>query len=195
MNVMMHFILWKVGLAKPKTYYSDEACKVLKKYAKNKKSLVEIGCWHGVNTKRIRSAMSSEGIFYAIDPYPAGKLGFNSAEVIAHSEVEKVLNGNIKWLKLTEQEAARNFRQKGDIRFDFIFSDAENSYEGFKVMWDVWSELLQEGGIIILANSQSVPGRGIESAGSVRFTREVILKDTRFEYLENIETFTILRKK
>ena len=67
--------------------------------------------------------------------------------------------------------------------------------EGFEVTWKAWSPLIRRGGIYILANSHATPLRRIASAGSVRFTRDVVEHDRRFETVETVETFTVLRRR
>ncbi len=194
MKVIPHFLLWRVGLAKPWTYYSEKSCETLSRYAVGKKCLAEIGCWQGVNTARLRKAMSSVGILYAVDPYEPGRFGFSAAEVIAHAELKKIRNGKLKWMKMSDLEAARTLARK-HVELDFIFSDSRNDYEGFKRTWEAWNPLLAPDGIYILANSRMETDRGGVEPGSVRFTREVILKDPRFRHREAVESFTILQKR
>ena len=194
MTVLTHFLLWNLGLAKPWTWYSAGECESLERYARGKKKLAEIGCWQGVNTRRLRSVMDSEGVLVAVDPYPPGRIGFNAAQRIAHREVGKCKNGRVRWMKMTDGEAAREIKESGEGLFDFIFSDSLNTYEGLKAAWEAWSPLAASGCVYIIANSAPAPGRGIEKAGSVVFTREVILKDSRFHLRETVETFTILER-
>ena len=195
MSVMTHFLLWYIGLASPRTFYSPAACACLERHAKGKRRLVEIGCWHGVNTLRLRRAMAPEGVLFAVDPYPAGRLGFSTAKVIARREVGKSRNGEVRWVQMTDQRAARYFEESGEPPVDVIFSDASNDYRGFEVTWEAWSPLIRRGGIYILANSHATPLRRIASAGSVRFTRDVVEHDRRFETVETVETFTVLRRR
>lgn len=195
MNNLTHYAAWCLGLAKPWTYYSEAECGLLEKYARNKKRLAEIGCWQGVNTARIRKSMSPEGMFYAVDPYPKGRLGVNFAQLIAVKEVKKIKNGTLIWVRKTDLEAASWLKSKNEASFDFVFSDSFNSYEGFKACWEAWSPLLASQGIYVLANSCTDISRKIENAGSVKFTRDVIMKDAHYEFLESAGCFTVLRKR
>ncbi len=194
MKIAAHFFLWNLGLAKPWTFYGVSECECLERYALGKKRLVEIGCWQGVNTGRLRRAMAPDGVLYAVDPYSPGRMGFNAAKIIAHREVEKNRNGKVRWLEMTDLAAAEKIKTSGEGAFDFIFSDSLNTYEGLKAAWNAWSALTAPGGIYIIANSAPAPGRGIEKAGSVAFTREIILEDSRFRLREIVETFTILER-
>lgn len=193
MTTLSHFVLWSVGLAKARTYYTAAECDCLARHAAGRKRLVEIGCWHGVNTARLRGVMAPDGVLFGIDPYRPGRLGFSAQRIIAHHEVGRVPNGTMRWMRTTDVEAARQFAAAGEPQVDFVFSDSLNTFEGFGRTWEAWSPLLAPGGIYILANSRSSPARNLESAGSARYTRDVIRRDPRFRVLEEIDTFTVLR--
>jgi predicted O-methyltransferase YrrM len=167
MRSFTHFLLWELGLADAETQTTGPERTCLEHHAQNKKTLAEIGVWHGVTTCRLRSAMSSEGILFAIDPYPVGRLGFSTAMVIAHREVSAVKNGSVEWVRDTGADAARKLRSR---TFDFVFIDGDHTYEGLRADWQGWSERVMESGIIALHDSRSTESRPIDDAGSVRFT-------------------------
>ena len=192
MRVLEHFALWTLGLAPASTMYTDDECLCLEHHAAGRRRLAEIGCWHGVNTRRLRRVMAPHGVLYAVDPYPAGQLGFSAHRIIARREVGKEANGTVRWLRMTDLQAAATLGT-GE-RFDFIFSDTLNTFEGYLAAWNAWHPLLAGGGIYVLANSRSSPTRNLEDAGSARCTREVILRDARFTVIDRVETFTVLRK-
>lgn len=194
MNVILHYFLWNLRLAKAWTWYTDEECAALEKYASGKKRLAEIGCWQGVNTARLRKSMSSKGILFAVDPYAKGRLGFNAAEKIAQHQVDRICNGSVRWMKMTDLEAAATLKKENQEPLDLIFSDSLNTYEGFQNTWNAWKGLLADGGIYVLANSHPSAQKPIENAGSVRFTRDVILKDPSFQFLDAPGCFTVLQK-
>jgi hypothetical protein len=77
---------------------------------------------------------------------------------------------------------------------DFAFIDGDHSYEGLRGDWEAWSALVAEGGVVALHDSRSCDARRIDDAGSVRFTAEVIARDSRFEVLEEVDTLTVLRR-
>jgi predicted O-methyltransferase YrrM len=192
MRVLTHFGLWSVGLAKAETQTTEAERDCLARHATGKKRLAEIGVWHGVTTCRLRKAMAADAILYAIDPYPAGRLGFSTQYVIGHREVSKVSNGSLKWIRQTGAEAARSLAGAGS--FDFVFIDGDHSYEGLQADWTAWKPLLASSGMVALHDSRSTPERPIEDAGSVRFTRNVILHDRCFEVAETVNSLTVLRR-
>jgi predicted O-methyltransferase YrrM len=192
MQVLVHFGLWRVGLAKPETQTTEAERECLGHHAAGKRRLAEIGVWHGVTTCRLRRAMAADAAIFAIDPYPPGRLGFSMHRIIAHREVSKVLNGSVHWVPKTGAEAAAGLRNSGP--FDFVFIDGDHSYEGIQADWEGWRGMLAPGGVIALHDSRSTPERPIEDAGSVRFTSEVILHDPGFTVAAEVDSLTVVIK-
>lgn len=192
MRVLAHFALWTVGLAKASTMYSNAECACLERHAAGRRRLAEIGCWHGVNTRRLRRAMAADGVLYGIDPYAPGQLGFSAHRLIARREVAQERNGTMRWLRMTDLEAARVLATEPP--FDFIFSDSLNTFEGYRATWDAWHPRLAAGGTYVLANSRSSATRDLADAGSARCTRDVILMTPGFRVVDSVDTFTVLSK-
>jgi predicted O-methyltransferase YrrM len=193
MRVLVHFALWRLGLATAETQTTIAERDCLARHASGRKRLAEIGVWHGVTTSRLRQAMAPDAILLAIDPYPAGRLGFSMPMAIARKEVSKVENGSVKWLRETAVAASSGLDRSES--FDFVFIDGEHTYEGLRADWTGWSPRLVQGGIVGLHDSRSTPQRPIDDAGSVRFTSEVILNDPRFEVVDAVDSLTMLRRK
>lgn len=137
--------------------------------------------------------MASDGVLYAVDPYPVGRLGFSAQWLIARTQVNKVPNGLLEWLRSTGVEAAHYFDANGMGPVDFVFIDGDHSYEGLRGDWEAWRKLVAPDGIIALHDSRSSGERNIEDAGSVIFTREVILHDPRFIVVDMVDTLTVMK--
>jgi len=149
---------------------------------------VEIGVWHGVTTKRLRAVMDARGVLSAVDPFPAGRLGFSMQRLIARREVEGAPNATVVWIRRRGVDAARDHEP-----VDFLFIDGDHSEEGLLGDWHAWSPLVQADGLVALHDSRSTPERPID-AGSVRVTNTVILRDPRFSVLETVDSLTVLRR-
>ena len=195
MRVLAHLILWHVGLAKAETQTTPSERECLARYAAGKKRPVEIGVWHGVTTCRLRDEMASDGVLFAVDPFPIGRLNFSAQRYIARKEVAKACNGSVRWIRLTGVRAARDYVLSGEPRPDFVFIDGDHSYEGIRSDWEAWSSLVAASGIVALHDSRSSAERQMEDIGSVVFTRKVVLQDMRFELLETVDTLTVLRRR
>ena len=194
MSVLRHFVGWKLGFARPETQTTEAERECLTAHAEGKRCLVEIGVWHGVTTCRLRAAMATAGVIYAVDPYPVGRLGLNLQRLIARTELGKIRNGRVEWVRKTAAEAAKELGTELAGRIDFVFMDGDHSYAGLKADWEGWSGLIAPGGVIALHDSRPTPGRQIDGAGSVRYTREVILLDPRYETVAEVDSLTVLRR-
>jgi predicted O-methyltransferase YrrM len=193
-RAVLQFALWRMRLAEATTQTTRFERDTLARYAKGRKRPVEIGVWQGVTTKRLRAAMAPEAELWAIDPYVVGRLGVSFPELIAHGEVDMVENGTVRWMRTTAAEAAEAWKTEGREPADFVFVDGDHSWDGISTDWNAWSGLVAPGGVIALHDSHSTPERPIDDAGSVRFTREFILKDTRFRVVEQADSLTVVER-
>ena len=190
MKVFSHYIAWTIGLAPATTQTTTSERDCLARYAAGRRRVVEIGVWHGVTTKRLRSVMHPEGVLTAVDPFPVGRLGFSVQQQIARREVASVDNGEVAWLRTTGLAAARDHST-----VDFVFIDGDHSEQGLLADWQAWSPLVEPGGVVALHDSRSTPERRIDDAGSVKVTNEVILRDARFAMVDAVDSLTVLRRR
>lgn len=191
----LHFALWVLGLVPGESATTDAERDCLARYAADRRRVVELGVWHGVSTRRLRSAMDPRGILYAVDPYPPGRLGFSFQQIIGHREVSRVAGAPVRWMRLTAVEAARALQASGEVPVDFVFVDGDHSYEGLAADWGAWSPLVAPEGVIALHDSRTSSNRSLEDVGSARYTREWVLVDPRFEIIEAVDTLTVLRRR
>lgn len=142
--------------------------------------------WEGGTTRMLKSVMSPDGILYAIDPFPHGRLGFSYQRPIARGETSRVANGQVIWIRATGAAAARDPRVAAE-RFDFVFIDSDHSFEGLRTDWEAWEPLASD--IIALHDVIGPPGNG-----SVRFAHQHIFTDARFDLCETAGSLAILKR-
>jgi predicted O-methyltransferase YrrM len=195
MNVLSHYLLWNIGLAEAETQTTEAERDCLARHAAGRGRLVEIGVWHGVTTCRLRRAMAADGVLYAVDPYPVGRLRFSIQQRIARRHVGRETNGRVEWLRMTGAEAGRQYDLLGGGPPDFIFIDGDHTYEGLRADWEAWNPRVLPGGVIALHDSRPTEGRPIHDAGSVRYTRGVIAHDPHYELVEAVETVSVFRRR
>jgi len=191
-SVLLHLVKWRLGLAPAEVWTTLAERDCLERHAAGKRRLAEIGVWHGGTSCRLRAAMAPDATLYAVDPYENGRLGFSIPRLVGMSEVGRIRNGRVVWVRKTGTEAGRT----PEIRrapFDFVFIDDAQSDEMLRAEWETWSPLVQPGGIIALHDTQTMPGEGEQS--SVRFAREVVFADDRFDVLETVDSMTVLRRR
>jgi hypothetical protein len=137
--------------------------------------------------------MDPSGTLYAVDPFPVGRLGVSFQALIARREVARSRGAEVRWVRSTGVEAAPEITSEGLV--DAVFIDGDHSYDGLRSDWLAWSDRVNQGGLIALHDSVSTSTRMIEDAGSVRFTRERVMTDTRFERAGIMDSLTIWRRR
>ncbi len=194
MRPAIHFALFCLGVVGPETQTSVAERDCISRYSVNKKRAAEIGVWHGVTTCRIAESLTPDGLVYAVDNYAVGRLGISFQYAVARRNTSKWRN-KIQFVRHTGQQAAALLKERFQPALDLIFIDGDHSYEGLRADWEAWTPLLGCDGVVALHDSCSSTTRNLEDAGSCIFTREVILRDDRFELLEEVDTLSVLRCK
>lgn len=195
MSPLRHLVLWAIGRRAAETQTTDAERQALVSCAQGRRRVVEIGVWHGVTTRLLRRAMAPDGVLWAVDPFPKGRLGFSMQRIVARSHVRQERHGRVRWVRTTGDRAAALYRQSGEPRPDMVFIDGDHTYDVARADWREWSELIAPGGVIALHDSRSTATRDIERAGSVRVTREMVLRDSRFEVVEEVDSLTVVRRR
>jgi hypothetical protein len=187
MKSLVRCLLWRLGRVAiaPWADAGETACLV--EYARNKRRLAEIGVWEGGTTKMLRQVMASDGVLFAIDPFPGGRLGVSYQRPIAHGEVRRIPNGTVVWLRTTGSQAASDPRVV-TAPFDFIFVDGDHTFEGLQADWEAWAPHASD----IIAFHDVI---GDPDQGSVRFARERIFTDPRFAVLKTVGCLAVLKRR
>jgi predicted O-methyltransferase YrrM len=195
MRPLPHFALWALGVQPAETQTTHDERAALARHAAGRTRLVEIGVWHGVTTSVLRRAMAPDGVLWAIDPFPRGRFGFSYQRRIARSEVARVTNGTVRWVRTTGELAAQIYRSEGAPPTGLVFIDGDHSYEALAGDWSAWSSLVAKGGVVCLHDSRSTPERQIDDAGSVIATERIVKRDPAFEVVEEVDSLTVVRRR
>lgn len=182
------WVRYALGLSGADTQTTERERQCLARHAAGRRRLVELGVMHGVTTALLRSVMAEDGIVIGVDPHRAGLLCVSFERLVARREISRHPRGRAVLLRKRSDEAARDW----DDPIDFLFIDADHSWEAVERDWRDWSRHVTPGGIVALHDSRSVPWR--EDLDSVRFTTEVILRDSRFRTVDAIDSLTVLQR-
>jgi predicted O-methyltransferase YrrM len=193
MRPAIHFALYTLGLIPAETQTTQLERKCIANYCFGKQLAAEIGVWHGVTSHKIADNLGSGGILYSIDPYPKGRLRISFQKQVALRTLANVRN-RVILLECTGETAAANLLQTLGCTFDFVFIDGDHSYDGLRRDWLAWSRMVREGGMLALHDSRSTSSRRIDDAGSVIFTKEVILQDRQFVLTDQVDSLSVLRR-
>jgi predicted O-methyltransferase YrrM len=185
-NALGRWLLWELGLVTVNPWADPGETDVLTRYATGRRRLAEIGVWEGGSTRALRRVMSPDGVLFAIDPFPRGRLGISYQRPIAHGEVNRIENGQVIWIRDTGVAAARDPRV-ASAPFDFVFIDGDHSYEGLRADWAAWAPLA--GDLLVLHDVIGNP-----NDGSARFAREHIFTDPAFRVVETVGCLAVLKR-
>ncbi len=187
----LHDLLHRLGLAAAGTQLSGPEREALLRHAAGRRSLVEIGVWHGATTRRLREVMAADGTLTGVDPFPPGRLGVSFPLRIAVREIARCPRGRFRLLRATGAGAAAAWTDP----VDFLFIDGDHSWDGIRGDWEGWARHVAPAGVVCLHDSRATPSRPIADAGSARYTAEVIARDPRFEVVEAVESLTVLVRR
>ena len=193
MSVLIHFLKWRLGLAPPEVWTTPLERDCLVRHVKGRRRVAEIGVWHGGTARSLRAAMDAEGVFFAIDPYEPGRLGVSFPRLVGVGELESVANGRLVWVREAGVAAASSAAIREAAPLDFVFVDAAQTYDTLRAQWEAWSPLIAPGGVIALHDTRPMLNEPEQT--SVRYAREVVARDSRFETIDGVDSLTVLRRR
>jgi predicted O-methyltransferase YrrM len=185
MKILIHTLKYFVRFDSPITQVSSDELALLTKYARDARILVEVGTFEGATTKAL--AESTDGHVYSMDVFFAGRSGICYPEVIARHHCRKYSNVTI--LKGASADVGRTFAQP----VDFLFVDADHSYEGVKADWLMWFPKVKVNGIIALHDCKHTD-RMPQHQGSWDFYEKEIRVMKNIEEIASVESLVVLRK-
>ena len=122
---------------------------------------VEIGSYCGLSASYLAAALPADGLLFCVDPHK-GNPEMQPGMSCHHEDVWAHENGSLSVL-LETIDAHRDrvvpvvgtgdqFARTG-VRPGFVFIDAFHEYEGVRNDFDVWGNLLADGGLLALHDS------------------------------------------
>jgi predicted O-methyltransferase YrrM len=183
------WVRYRLGLVGPSTQTTAAERACLARHAAGRRCLVELGVMHGVTTAVLRAAMAADGVVYGVDPHPPGRMGISFERLVARRELRKHPRGSAVLVRKCSRDAARGWKAP----IDFLFIDADHSWDAIAADWSDWTPHVVAGGRVGLHDSRSVAER--EDHDSVRFTTEVVLADDRFRVIDAVDSLTVLERR
>ena len=188
MKSLLHACRVIAGLEAPASQVTARELECLLKHSQAAQTIVEIGCFEGSTTLALAKDKSKR--VYSIDPFFPGRLGLCYGEAVAKSLRWRRGLRNIKFLKGYSYQVAPTFAST----IDFIFIDADHSYEAVKRDWSDWFPKLKPGGIIALHDcrlADNSPGY----LGSMKFYEEDIPTITGIKQIDAIDSLVVLQSQ
>jgi hypothetical protein len=141
-------------------FISDDELYWLAREARQHKTIIEVGSWHGRSSRSIADNMSDSGTLYCVDHW----LGSGSERDTYHRSAklkdgdhafikflenlfDHIQSGRVIPLRMCSRNAAKLLQKQG-IKAGMVFIDAGHTYEEVKEDITVWFPSVMEGGII-----------------------------------------------
>ena len=182
------WLVTRLRLRAPATQTTDQERRCLARHAAGRRRIVEIGVYHAANTALFRTLVHEDGEVVGIDPHPSGRLGVSFERWIAEHHLARVGRARARLIRQYSHDAAATWSQP----VDFLFIDGDHSWDAIARDWADWTAHVEPGGLVALHDSRRVTGKA--DLDSVRFTNEVVRRDSRFEVIDEIDSLTVLRK-
>jgi Methyltransferase domain len=133
----------------------------LKRWAKGRSSLVEIGVAEGVSALAMREVMAEEGTLYLIDPFHLSRVpALNFTRRAARRAVESCSRGKVVWIEKFSFDSAGTWNSPVDL----LMIDGDHSEGGVRRDWHDWNQFVTPGGLVIFHDARLFEG-GWTNAG------------------------------
>lgn len=186
MNALIHFFRFLVGVDSPHSQVTDDELQLLLKYSRTSMTIVELGSYEG----RTASALAecTPGCVYSIDTFKRGRLGICYGEYIAKIHAKRKNLKNIYFIK----GFSYNFSYLVPDLLDFLFIDADHSYDAVKKDWLEWYPKMVNGGVIALHDCK-IAKNSTKYLGSMQFYDNDIPKITTVKEIDSVDSLVLFR--
>lgn len=185
---MIHCGLVVLGIDDPATQVTDAELDVLRRYAVDARTIVELGTFEGKTA--VALARVSPGTVYTVDPFMPGRLGVCYGRVIARIAQRRAKAGNLQFLRGFSHDVAPRF----DEPVDMLFIDANHSYEAVRRDWEDWTPKLRAGGIVAMHDVRVARNSPVRLGSMDFFEREVAVNEG-YEEVAAADALVVMRKR
>ena len=188
MKSLLHLVRFVLGLDCAASQVTDRELQMLLRYSRDARTVCEIGCYEASTS--VALAHNTTGTVYSVDPFYGGRLGISYTEYVARVHRWRNRVQNLVFLKGLSHEVSCNFL----LSIDFLFIDADHSYEAVKADWNGWFPKVRRGGYIALHDSKPA-SNSPQMLGSMRFYLEDVLQIDRVVECDSVDSLVIVQSR
>lgn len=189
MRSVLHYARVVAGADQPQTQTSAAERQALCRHLPGRRTIVEVGVFEGFTTRLLAECADPGAVIYGVDPFFTGRAGISWGQLISRHHIGSHLrSGRVRLVRALSVEA-------GDAVpgfVDYVFIDADHSYEGLRADWEYWTGRLAPGGIVALHDAVEQPGA--PKFGSHDFYVAEVKRDARFNLVEEVDSLAVLQK-
>jgi predicted O-methyltransferase YrrM len=179
-----------VRMRPPIAQHSHAEAALLMRYGAGAETIVELGVAEGGSAAELRAVMSPTGRLFLVDPYDPGRLGVSLVRMVARRAVNSIRRGHVTWIRSRSDAAVAGW----DRPIDFLFIDADHSYERAAGDWRLWAPFVVPSGHVALHDSVVFPGGWTdEQSGPVRLLAEILSEQRQWSLVDKADSLSILR--
>ncbi len=125
---------------------------LLRRWAKGKTNLVEIGVFEGASGAILRAAMEKNATLHLIDPFIPDSMNatLRARRWFAYLNLARVRNGRVRWYRDFSHHVIKNWRDE----IDFLFIDGDHMESSCLQDWESWSPFVVPNGIVIFHDAR-----------------------------------------
>lgn len=185
---LLHFAKFVLGVDAAASQVTEKELELLLRYSHDAAVICELGCYEAHTS--VALALNTTGRVYSVDPFFPGRLGICYTELVARMRRRRTGAKNLVFLRGLSVEIAPKF----DLPIDFLFVDADHSYEAAKADWNHWYPKLKQNGYIALHDSK-LAVNSPQALGSMRFYSEDVVRMDHIVHCESVDSLVILQKR
>jgi predicted O-methyltransferase YrrM len=186
MRSLIHFLRFTVGLDSPSSQVTEDELHMLMQYSRGAAVICELGCYEGRSS--VAFALNTSGAVYAVDPFLDGRLGVCYTEWVARIHRRRQRAKNLLFLRGLSGDVVRKFHRP----IDFLFIDADHSYEAAKADWEQWFPKVNKNGYIALHDAKLAKNSS-QPLGSMRFYSEDLARMTGIVERNSVDSLVIVQ--
>jgi len=186
MQSLFHFVRFVLRLDSAASQVTDKELDMLLHYSRGAPVICELGCYEAKTS--VAFARNTTGIVYSVDPFYRGRLGVCYTECVARVNRWREGARNLVFLKGLSLEIGPVF----DLPIDFLFIDADHSYQAVKTDWNVWFPKVKRKGYIALHDSKPAKNSP-QMLGSMRFYSEDLAQMKSIVECDSVDSLVIVQ--
>lgn len=187
LRTLAHFCRVLVNRDGPESQVTDVELSLLLKYSHDAPCIVEIGCFEGKTAAAL--ARNTTGHVFSIDPFFKGRAGISYGRCIARVHFVRQRVRNVQLIQGLSFKVAPRFSRP----IDFLFIDADHSYQGIERDWADWFPKVRIGGFVALHDCKRAPNSP-DILGSMQFYSSDLASMSGIEEIAAADSLVIFRR-
>jgi predicted O-methyltransferase YrrM len=144
------FFAW-TGVRGPRAQHTMAEHDAMERFARGRRSVVEIGVAEGASAVALRTAMDPAGTLYLVDPFHLSRVPMlNFLRRAARRAVSENGGAQAVWIEEFSHEAVRQWSRP----IDFLLIDGDHRESAVEQDWNDWSPHVVEKGVVVFHDAR-----------------------------------------